>query len=227
MGSERATTDRDPAEVARNLRRPGRVGLEAKAPGRHALEPDRGTGSEAEVLDLQRTVGNRATVGLLGVGQAKLDVGPVGDRYEQEADQVARNVVAVLRSPQSTGPAEVAEDDLHGVGRWSIQRREAIGAEGGALDAETESAIRGARGGGSALGGATRTQFESAFGGADFSEVRLHSGPAAAQLNDRVQAKAFTIGSDIFFRGGVPDAGTSDGQELLAHELTHTIQQGH
>jgi hypothetical protein len=226
MGSERATTDRDPAEIARGVRRPAPTGVQP-AHERHAPEPGRAAG--AEVLDLQQTVGNRVTIGLLGVGQAKLDVGPAGDRYEQEADQVARQVVAALRAPQSSLEAapDVTEDGLQGVGRRTIQRREVIGAEGGALDAETESAIQQARSGGTGLGAGTRTRLETAFGGADFGGVRLHSGPAAAQLNDRVQAKAFTIGSDIFFRGGLPDARTSDGQELLAHELTHTIQQGH
>jgi hypothetical protein len=222
MGSERVTTDRDYDLDTRPRRLPSPLHQERSAP-----EHDRGGGAAAEVLDLQRTIGNRATVGLLGIGQAKLDVGPVGDRYEQEADQIARQVVAALRAPAPAADTpSVAEDDLEGVGRV-IQRREVIGAEGGALDAETESAIQGARGGGMALGGGDRSRLEGAFGGADFSGVRLHAGPAAAQLNYRVQAKAFTIGSDIFFRGGLPDAGTSDGQELLAHELTHTIQQGH
>ena len=66
---------------------------------------------------------------------------------------------------------------------------------------------------------------EQAFG-ADFSGVRVHAGPRAADLNDRIQAKAFTTGNNIFFRDGLPDANTHDGQSLLAHELTHTIQQG-
>jgi hypothetical protein len=66
---------------------------------------------------------------------------------------------------------------------------------------------------------------ESAFG-ADFGAVRVHTGPASTELNERIQAKAFTTGSDIYFRGSVPDVNSSSGQELLAHELTHTIQQG-
>ncbi len=65
---------------------------------------------------------------------------------------------------------------------------------------------------------------EPAFG-TDFGAVRLHDGAAASDLNDRIQAKAFTTGNDISFRDGLPDTSTSDGQHLLAHELTHTIQQ--
>lgn len=66
---------------------------------------------------------------------------------------------------------------------------------------------------------------ESAFG-VGFGGVRVHADSTATELNNRIQAKAFTTGSDIFFRDGVPDVSTSSGQELLAHELTHVVQQG-
>lgn len=65
---------------------------------------------------------------------------------------------------------------------------------------------------------------ELAFG-ADFGAVRVHAGPEASELNQRIQATAFTTGNDIYFRDGMPDTSSSSGQELLAHELTHTIQQ--
>ena len=65
---------------------------------------------------------------------------------------------------------------------------------------------------------------EGAFG-ADFGAVRVHSGAHATELNDRIQATAFTTGNDIFFRDGVPDTSTASGQSLLAHELTHVVQQ--
>lgn len=85
--------------------------------------------------------------------------------------------------------------------------------------------MRSATGGGAALPAAAHDQMERAFG-ADFSSVRVHHGARSAELNDRIQAKAFTTGSDIFFRDGLPDMSSSSGQHLLAHELTHTIQQG-
>ena len=65
---------------------------------------------------------------------------------------------------------------------------------------------------------------ESVFGGADFSGVRVHTGDRAAELNRSVRAEAFTTGDDIFFSGGV-DGSSSAGRELLAHELTHVVQQ--
>ena len=75
------------------------------------------------------------------------------------------------------------------------------------------------------MAGDVRGKMEGAFG-ADFGSVRLHSGSEATALNDRLQAKAFTLGSDIFVRRADFTPGTRAGDELLAHELTHTVQQG-
>ena len=66
---------------------------------------------------------------------------------------------------------------------------------------------------------------EGAFG-SDFGSVRVHAGPTAKDLNEQLGAKAFTRGSDIFFRDGMPNTTSSEGLQLLAHELTHTVQQG-
>jgi hypothetical protein len=196
-------------------------------------------GERTGVEALQRLAGNRAVCELLAVGQAKLEVGPAGDRYEQEADTLARRVVAALQGSNrgSTAPTEGAEDGEEIAARgpssvWATIGRAPssfdgpeVGLAGGALPSGTEAAINSARRGGVPLDTSARSAMEGAFG-ADFAEVKVHSGPAATELNNRVQAKAFTIGNDIFFRDRVPDARTTHGQELLAHELAHTIQQG-
>lgn len=199
-----------------------------------ALEPAAVVSGQAgpglhSLTALQAMVGNRAVLGLLAAGQAKLDVGASDDRSEREADQVARQVVEMIRR---AGPHVPAVGDV-GVRRRpvEVERRSTpaaqaeVGPAGGSLAEETERAIGAARSGGAALDGSTRAVMEGAFG-ADFSGVRVHTGPAATDLNARVEAQAFTVGRDIFFRGAAPDVATSDGQELLAHELTHTIQQG-
>lgn len=89
---------------------------------------------------------------------------------------------------------------------------------------DLESRLNATKGGGSPLPEDTRSSMEGAFG-ADFSGVRVHTDSSAVQMNRELGAQAFTHGSDIYFGSGKYDTGSSDGQRLLAHELTHTVQQ--
>jgi len=106
-----------------------------------------------------------------------------------------------------------------------ISRVATVGSAGGDVDQATEREINSARSGGQALDGKVRRKMEGAFG-ADFGGVRVHVGPQSDALNNRIQAKAFTTGADIFVRQQDYSPTTSAGQKLLAHELAHTIQQG-
>lgn len=99
-----------------------------------------------------------------------------------------------------------------------------MGPEGGRVRPELETAIRRARSGGQPLEGALREPMGTSLGW-DFSEVRIHTGPDADRLNRRLGARAFTVGSDIFFRRGAYDPASSGGRELIAHELAHVVQQ--
>lgn len=172
---------------------------------------------------LQRRAGNQAVNALLATAQTKLSVGAAGDTYEREADQVAHQVVRFLRQGGSVTDEQTDTEPAGQVAR-RLQRRSTIGAEGGDLDSGTESVLQSARSGGRALDQPARRQMESAFA-ADFSGVRVHSGETSSALNQELQAEAFTVGRDIFFRSSVPDSTTEKGQELLAHELTHVVQQ--
>lgn len=87
-----------------------------------------------------------------------------------------------------------------------------------------ERSIDEARSGGQGLDYRTRNQMESAFG-ADFSGVRIHTDSRADSLNHSLSARAFATGRDVFFRQGEYNPGSSGGRELLAHELTHVVQQ--
>lgn len=89
---------------------------------------------------------------------------------------------------------------------------------------EVEDAIQRARGGGQVLDSGVRQQMEPFFG-ADFSNVHVHTDNEADTLNRTVDARAFTTGQDIFFSRGGYNPSNLSGQELLAHELTHVIQQ--
>ena len=95
----------------------------------------------------------------------------------------------------------------------------------GEVTPDVEAAIERSRGRGQALDTGVRRQMESAFG-ADFSDVRIHTGSESHSLNRAVNAIAFTTGQDIFFRDDAYNPQTSVGKELLAHELTHVVQQG-
>ena len=112
------------------------------------------------------------------------------------------------------------------VGNRAVQRllAQRSGDEPYSLDKDTESRINRQRGGGQALDEGVQKQMESSIG-QDLSNVRVHTSPEADTLNRQVGAKAFTTGSDIFFRQGQYDPQSSSGQELLAHEMTHVVQQ--
>ena len=92
------------------------------------------------------------------------------------------------------------------------------------MEPEVEQTIQQQQGRGQALPESLRSSMEGAFG-ADFSGVRVHNDSEADALNDSMQARAFTIGHDIYLRQGEYNPGNSAGQELLAHELTHVVQQ--
>jgi hypothetical protein len=176
-------------------------------------------GRAGHVLELQQLIGNRRVEAMVrgAIVQPKLDVGAAGDPLEQEADRMADHVMRSLDA--------VTEERA---GETRISRAvadEVIGQEGGPVASDTESAIHRHRGQGAALPDAFRSSMESAFG-ADFGAVRVHTGPAADELNRTMQARAFTVGRDIFFSKGSYQPGTTSGQRLLAHELTHTVQQG-
>jgi len=112
-------------------------------------------------------------------------------------------------------------------GNCYVQRVVELSRQGeGETDAtpEIEGAIAQSRGGGQSLDLTVQRQMESAFG-TNFSQVRVHTDSRADTLNHALSARAFTTGQDIFFRQGEYNPGSSSGKELLAHELTHVVQQ--
>jgi hypothetical protein len=214
--------ERLPAEKSDQGRQRDSLALTDAAP-RASTEP---AAADQGLLSLQRRAGNRTVLTYLDI-QAKLEVGRVDDPLETEADAVATRVVQALRGRGGSAGtlAMSTADDEEPAHR--LQRRSdfAVGPEGGEVDADAEQAINTAGGGGRALPKGTLRGMGMAFG-ADFSSVRVHEGPVASALNERLGARAFTRGSDIFFRDGLPDTSRADGQHLLAHELAHTVQQG-
>ena len=142
--------------------------------------------------------------------QTKLMVNEPGDIYEREADRVADQVMAV---PEHTGVSGSPP---------RIQRFS--GQSNGQLDAVPGSVDRVLAGSGSPLEPVLRQDMEQRFGH-DFSRVRVHSDAAAGQSARDVSAHAYTVGHNIVFGKGAYQPDMTEGQRLLAHELTHVVQQ--
>ncbi len=174
--------------------------------------------------------------------QPKLTIGQPNDRYEQEADRVADRVVAVSASPLAAAGA--GNPDESGAGSAPghhdsygeaeppldcscndhVQRKSATHAAA-ASTPEAHRALAKISGPGARLSPAALAYFEPRFGH-DFSAIRVHTGANADEAARLVNARAFTYGSHIAFARGQFDPGSRAGRWLLAHELTHTIQQG-
>nr|WP_294924145.1 DUF4157 domain-containing protein [uncultured Flavobacterium sp.] len=88
-----------------------------------------------------------------------------------------------------------------------------------------ESNLNSSKGGGSSFSGPVKNEMESGFG-ADFSSVKIHNDSNAVQMNKELGSQAFASGNDIYFNEGKYNPNSTDGKHLLAHELTHTVQQG-
>lgn len=149
--------------------------------------------------------------------QAKMTVSEPGDRLEQEADRTADRVA---RMP-TPAPIQRRLDDR----KDTLDRAPSEVAAVPAVTGDVQSAIRAKSTGGEPLAPDVRAHMEPRFG-ADFSGVRIHRDAEAAVLSNRLSARAFTYRNHIFFADGQYRPGTGSGQHLLAHELTHTIQQG-
>jgi hypothetical protein len=149
--------------------------------------------------------------------QTKLTISEPGDRYEQEADRIADQVMRMPIPPP--GQVQPEKDKETAVLQTATSHR------GFTPQLEAPSSVNDAlRSPGRPLDPVTRTLMETRFG-QDFSGVRVHSGAAADRSAQEVSAHAYTVGHNIVFGAGQFAPGTHAGQRLLAHELTHVMQQ--
>lgn len=156
--------------------------------------------------------------------QAKLAISQPGDFYEQEADRVAEQI---MRMPEPTVQRQCAACAAGGPPCPACEEesktvsRKTKGGEGGEVPLSVQSVLHSP---GLPLTQATRAFFEPRIG-QDLSHVRVHTDGMASQSAREVNALAYTVGSHVVFDAGRYAPGTSDGQRLLAHELTHVVQQ--
>jgi len=163
-----------------------------------------------------------------GAIQTKLTINKLGDSYEQEADRLAEQV---MRTPESQlqracpcgGGCPKCQSEQPGREHKSLQTNRVQASNTGQVAAPpiVHDVLRSP---GQPLDPATRAFMEPRFG-YDFSRVRVHFGAAAARSARDVNAHAYTAGRDIVFGAGRFAPDTKEGQHLIAHELTHVVQQ--
>ncbi len=186
--------------------------------------------------------------------QTKLKIGQPGDKYEHEADAVAEKVMQqgntdTLRMQpleeeeelMQMQPMNEEEEELQMKSEESIQKfmfqkqseEEEEPVQAKPLNSSQPvtptdhiySRINSSRDSGSSMDKNTMSFMQNRFG-TNFGDVKIHTGNTAVQLNEQFNAQAFTVGNDIFFNNGKYNPVSFSGKRLLAHELTHTIQQG-
>ncbi|HSJ74114.1 MAG TPA: DUF4157 domain-containing protein [Miltoncostaeaceae bacterium] len=137
------------------------------------------------------------------------------------------------RSADVTGPVDAApeQDPLTRAAQTMGNRAFAVLARdgdgilpGGRVHPDVEAAIAARKGGGRPLDATSRERFGAGLGDG-LGDVRVHDDDDADALARSVSARAFTVGSDLFFAEGQHQPGTGEGAQLLAHELTHVVQQ--
>lgn len=149
-------------------------------------------------------------------GKSRLKVGAAGDASEREADAVADRVMGMAAGPVAASKSTEALPRI---------RAQSSSAAGGTAERHAPASVDAALGvSGRPLGAATRAFFEPRFG-QDFSGVRIHTDGAAQQSAQVINAHAYTVGQDIVFGAGQFAPESREGQRLLAHELTHVVQQ--
>jgi hypothetical protein len=145
--------------------------------------------------------------------------------YDHELEQQLK-APGQRPAPQAP-PVNAAQQLASSVGNQAFGQLARQGAgilPDGRAHPQVESAIATSRGGGHSLDDGARDKIGGALGD-PLSDVRIHTDDKADALASSVSARAFTTGNDVFFKKGEYSPGSSGGQELLAHELTHVVQQ--
>lgn len=167
--------------------------------------------------------------------QTKLTIGQPNDKYEKEADSMADAVVNKTNqqpsiqqkeisniqratSPAEEEPVQMMEEEEETVQTKANQNTPRTASE------NISQKIKSTQGRGNPMNDKTRAEMEQGFG-YDFSGVNVHTGQDAVQMNKELGAQAFTHGQDVYFNAGKYNPDSQQGKHLLAHELTHVVQQ--
>lgn len=187
-------------------------------PGSGAAEPAAGAPGDAVLGSSTVAVGRLCDrcVARLAAGRP-LDCPDCERRLQRATDGAGGS--GARDGTGGSGPPDGTGAGPRGAGTGST-----LGQDSGGGAPDVAAAIDAARGTGHPLPERTRSTLEPRFG-YDFGDVRVHTGPDADRLAGSLHATAFTTGSDVFFAAGEYRPGTPAGRRLLAHELTHVVQQ--
>lgn len=161
--------------------------------------------------------------------EEELQARPMIQKMEEEEEEIQAKPDIHLREKRDYSEGFVDDDDQMYQSRIQTKdddRDELENNDGGALvaDDDIQRKLDQSKGGGKPLSAPVKTDMESSFG-TDFSGVRVHTDDKAVQMNQQLKAQAFTHGKDVYFNQGKYNPESAGGKELLAHELTHVVQQ--
>jgi hypothetical protein len=206
------------------------------------FHPMNGSQRAQSLFRLQQQYGNRFVQRVIAQHvQTKMTVSQPGDIYEREADRVANQVMQMPKPQLQRQTEEEEEKDLlqtkpiaeqiTPLAQRQIEEEEEeelqakeISSQASEVTTGLESGINALRSSGRQIPESERAFFENRFK-SDFSQVRIHTDNNAAQISQSLNAQAFTVGRDIVFGAGQYAPESNVGRRLIAHELTHVIQQ--
>ena len=160
--------------------------------------------------------------------QPKLTIGPVDDPCEREADAVADKVMRMSNHDEERLQTKITPLPIQRKCAECEEEEKQVQTKAngtGSGEKEAPSLVNDViNSSGKSLDTETRSTMENRFG-YDFSNVKIHTGSQAAKSAESIKALAYTSGNSIVFNEGQYSPGTESGQKLLAHELTHVVQQ--
>ncbi len=154
--------------------------------------------------------------------QPKGDTTPI--KSENTKIAITPKPIAIQKKPEEEVQQKKEEETQAKDDEKQLQMS-AAGDANPSDNSNLESNLNSSKGGGSPLSGNTKKEMESGFG-TDFSNVKVHTDSKAIQMNKQLGSQAFANGSDVYFNEGKYSPNSQSGKHLLAHELTHTVQQG-
>ncbi len=154
--------------------------------------------------------------------QAKLAIGQPNDKYEKEADAMGEKIVRKSKKDVSISNTSLVQRKKEEISQ--VQLKPSNSTNVNTTSPSFESKLQASKGNGNPMSTTVKAEMESGFG-RNFNNVRIHTGTKAIQMSKDIGAKAFTNGNNIYFNSNKYNPSSTSGKRLLAHELTHVVQQ--